>query len=153
MAVESGGREVFFRHYMECSLESLEHMGAHAELLEYADRAIAHYQSKPPAHDVARIDLATVWERRGIALVKMGRPEEARAAFERALHLAGPDHGRLVMAPTLSRWLATGLHVDAARVLVEQQHRKYFIVRSDNVRRDMAIPMPGDQPISPPAGR
>ena len=42
IAVGSGAPEVFFRHYLEATLESLELSEAFDDVLAYCDRAIAH---------------------------------------------------------------------------------------------------------------
>src|SRR5215212_2230092 len=64
MAVSSGAPEVFFRHYMECTLESLERMGSLREVLEYCDRAIAHYAELMPNSEeqraLIRADLVSI---------------------------------------------------------------------------------------------
>jgi tetratricopeptide (TPR) repeat protein len=142
LAVQSGASEVFFRHYLDCILESLEQMEAFAEVLESCDRAVRHYAENPPANPVARLDLATIHQRRGAVLLKAGRPAEARPALEAALALVRESQQALPLARTLLRWVAGGLHVDARRVLAEQQRCGYFTVRPGNVMPDRAIPLP-----------
>lgn len=148
LAVESGASEVFFRHYLECTLESLERMECFAEVLEYCDRALRHYAENPPANPLARLDLATVHQRRGAVLLKAGRPADARPALEAALELVRDAPEALPLARTLLRWLAGGLHVDARRVFAEQQRCGYFAVRSGNVLPARAIPLPGEHPAN-----
>ena len=46
---------------------------------------------------------------------------------------------------TLLRWLKSGLHVDANRVLAEQRRNHYFSVRSDTVDAGRAIQLPDEQ--------
>jgi tetratricopeptide (TPR) repeat protein len=146
MAVEQGAPEVFFRHYMECSLESLELTGAYVEVLEYCDRALAHYAAHPPEHDVARRDLAHVHQRRGVCLFKLGEREAAREALGAALAVGV---GSLPLASALLNWLRSGWHCDAARIVAEQRRHTYFTVRADQVDPTRALDLPAA--LRPPA--
>lgn len=139
IAVEAGDPEVFFRHYLDCVMESLEHMGAYTEVLAYCDRAIALYAERPPPNPLAVLDLATIHLRRGVVLVKAGERDEARAALRRALEVARGGGATLPLAQTLLRWLDAGFQVDARRVLGEQQRAQYFTVRRDAVDPGKAI--------------
>lgn len=145
IAVRSGAPEVFFRHYMECTLESLERMGSYPEVLDYTDRAISHYaaiQAESEAQrSLIRADLVHIHQRRGVVLLKLGRTDEARQALEQARSLARPGL-RCELCDTLLGWIARGFHVDAHRILTEQEARRYFSVRPDTVNRAAAIPLP-----------
>ena len=85
MAVQAGDPEIFFRHYLECVMESLEQMGAHVEVLAYCEKAVAFYGEHPPTNLLEQRDLAHVYERQGAVLLKSGDKEGAAAAFEQAL--------------------------------------------------------------------
>lgn len=148
LAVERGAPEVFFRHYTQCVLESLEHLGNLDEVLAFCERAEAHYRDNPPPHELARLDRASHHERRGVALLKRGRTLEARAAFEAATAEVGG--GRPALAHTLLGWLRRGLQVDARRLRAEQDRHRYFSVRKDAVDASLAIPLPA---ALGPAGR
>lgn len=139
LAVEARDPEVFFRHYLDCVMESLEHMGAYPEVLAYCDRAIALYAERPPPNPLAVLDLATIHLRRGAVLLKAGERDEARAALRSALAVARDGGGTLPLAQTLQRWLEAGFQVDARRVLAEQQRAHYFTVRRDAVDPGKAI--------------
>ncbi|MFN8466280.1 MAG: hypothetical protein U0X20_12055 [Caldilineaceae bacterium] len=145
MAVQAGDPEIFFRHYLECVMESLEQMGAHAEVLAYCEKAIAFYGEHPPANFLEQRDRAHVYERQGSVLLKRGDKEGAAAAFEQALRAAEGSSQALPLAQTLLRWTRSGLHVDANRVLAEQRRTHYFSVRSDTVDASRAIKLPNDQ--------
>ena len=146
MAVSSGAPEVFFRHYMECTLESLERMGSLPEVVAYADRALAHYAGLTPSsaeqRALIRADLMSIHQRRGAVLLKMGRVEESRAALDRAISLAREAGASLPLSQTLLGWIARGFHVEPHRVLMEQDKARYFSVRPDTVDRALAITLP-----------
>lgn len=142
LAVAAKAPEVVFRHYLECSLETLEHLGAHEDVLAYCDRALAHYEEHPPRHELARLDRATIRQRRAAVLLKLQRPGEAREDLEAARDEARRAGGRLALAEALLRWVAGGLHVQPERVLAEQRRHGYFSIREDTVDRSRAVPLP-----------
>lgn len=148
LAVGSGAPEVFFRHYMECTLESLERMGALAEVLAYTDRAIEHHAGLTPTSEeqraLIRADLVYIHQRRGVVLLKSGRVAEARAALEQALQLARAGSIRLDLAELLVGWIARGFHLEPQRILAEQEARRYFGVRRDTVDPGLAIALSGE---------
>ena len=126
LAVSMKAPEVFFRHYLESALESLELMGAFDNVLEYCDRAILHYELNPPAHEVASLDLAWIHQRRGVVLLKSGRRDEARAALAGAVTIAGHIGATLPLARALLGWLTRGLSVSNERIVSEQRRFHYF---------------------------
>ena len=139
LTVEAGGPEIFFRHYLDCVMESLEHMGAYAEVLAYCDKAIALYDERPPPNEMAVLDLATIHLRRGVVLLKSGDKDEARAACERAVAVCRGARLTMPLAQTLLRWLRASFHIDVARVISEQRRARYFTVRPDTVDPSRAI--------------
>jgi tetratricopeptide (TPR) repeat protein len=143
VAVRAREPEVFFRHTLECTLESLELLGAFDEVLAYCDRALEHYRKRPPAHAVATRDLAHVHQRRGVVLLKRGEREAARADLAASVRL---QPGSMPLAATLLRWVSAGLHFDAARIVAEQHRHQAFCVRHDTVAPDRAIPLPAGAP-------
>lgn len=140
LAVQSGAEEVFFRHYTQCTLETLERIGSYAEILEFCERAEAHYEAEPPPNELAELDLATIRQRKGVILAKMGRTDEAKDALRDAL--ATVPASRLPLAERLNRWLQMGLTVDARRLDDEQLRHNYFVIRKDNVDPSRAIRLP-----------
>jgi tetratricopeptide (TPR) repeat protein len=129
VAVHAEAPEVFFRHYLEASLESLELIGAWDDVLEYCDRAIEHYRQHPPPHDVAMIDLASIHQRRGLVLLKRGDISAAREALADAIAVADRAGARLELAARVIEWLRRGLTISPKRVLDEQRGLHYFSVR------------------------
>jgi tetratricopeptide (TPR) repeat protein len=129
LAVSSGAPEIFFRHYLESAMESLELTGELDSVLEYCDRAIAHYAEHPPPHDLARLDLAAIHQRRGVVLLKRGDRDVAVAALGTAVELAEAVGHDLELARRLLSWLRRGLTVTTDRVISEQWRCNYFSVR------------------------
>lgn len=139
IAVAAKDPEIFFRHYLECVMESLEHMGAYDEILAYCDRAIELYTKAPPPNVMATMDLASIHLRRGVVLLKRNEREEAKKSLEASQKTARAAGGEIALASLLLRWVGAGFVVEPARILAEQKRGKYFIVRKETVDADRAI--------------
>ncbi len=142
LAVEAGDPEVFFRHYLECVIESLEQTGSFDEVLEYCDKALELYEKNPPADPVNLRDQASIYQRRGVVHLKRGDKDGARRAFEDALQALAGSGQKLPLASSLLDWLRRGLHVEPARVDAELRRADYFSVREENVDRSRAVLLP-----------
>lgn len=145
MTVQAQEPEIFFRHYLECVMESLEQMGSFAEVLEYCGKAIDFYTQNPPPNPLAQRDFAHIYERQGAVLLKMGEKERAGQAFDQALQVLQGSGQTLPLVQTLARWVKGGFHIEPQRVLAEQRRNHYFCVRSDAVEASRAIKLPDEQ--------
>ncbi len=148
LAVTQGAPEVYFRHYTQCVLEVLEQLESYAEVLEFCDRAERHYEQNPPNNPLARRDLASLRERRGVILLKMEREAEARACLSAAVEIAKQDRFDLPLAQIVLQWMRSGLHIDARRLRTEQERRGYYVVRKGNVSPALAIRLPDQSNVS-----
>ncbi|MCV6585269.1 MAG: hypothetical protein OIF47_07025 [Marinibacterium sp.] len=140
--------EVFFRHYTQCVLESLELSGAHAEVIDFCDRALAHYETLGTLLAIQKRDRAATGERLALNLLKSGDADRARSALESALQDAARDD--LPVARTVLGWLQRGMTPDARRLRDLQAKHAYFTVRNDQVSADTALPLPPDTAHPPP---
>lgn len=145
MTVKEKDPEVFYRHYLECVMESLEHTGAYAEVLAYCNRAIDFYTANPPANPFAFCDLAHIYQRKGIILMKSGQNQDALEPFKKALKAAAKAKQSLPLTTTLLRWLQTGLTVDERRIVSEQERHGYFSVRPGTVDKNIAVKLPDER--------
>ncbi|MCP4687605.1 MAG: tetratricopeptide repeat protein [Desulfobacterales bacterium] len=144
MAVDAGDPEVFFRHYLECVIEALEHMGSYGEILDYCDKAVRFYEDHPPPNPVAWLDLANIHQRKGVILLKTGDNEAAGRVFRKALEIARDAGGALNLSKNLLRWIDGHMHIEPSRVLSEQKRMNYFSVRRDVVDPTRAIKLPNE---------
>ncbi len=151
MAVRQQAPEVVVRHYLECALESLEHMGAYGDVLAYCDRAIEHYRLHPPESALAHFDLASIHQRRGVVLLKQGDRDEAVRALDSACLTTRTVQAGLPLAETLLRWIRAQLTITADRIAAEQVRHHYCSVRPETVRPTRAVPLPGHFPATRPA--
>ena len=153
MAVREQAAPVMIRHYMECALESLEHMGAYDEVMAYCDRAIEHYRDHPPQNSLTQFDLAAVHQRRGVVLLRRGARDRAAQAFDVACTTARLADADVPLARTLLGWIRAQLTISAERLAAEQARYGYCSVRPETVRPARARPLPGHgDHVSAPLG-
>ncbi|MEO1818202.1 hypothetical protein [Pseudomonas sp.] len=143
MAVSSRAPEVFFRHYTQCVMESLELSGELDSVLRYCDEAEAHYaRLDSPLPLVAR-DRAENLQRRGCIQLRQGRLEAALTSLQQAIALVQPPE--LPLARALVGWAARGLSIGERQLRDAQQRHDYFIVRKGLVEPKRAIPLPPER--------
>jgi tetratricopeptide (TPR) repeat protein len=150
LAVSSRAPEVFFRHYTQCVLESLELTGAYNDIIEYCINADAHYATLNLNSTIHRRDHGSILERLGLVYLKAGDIESGRYALERAQAIAG--EGVLPISEEVLKWLERGFSVDTGRILGSQRKHHYFVVRKDQVNNKNAKPistMGNTQPVTP----
>lgn len=148
MAVSAKSPEVFFRHYSQCVMESLEHMGQYAEVIHFCREADAHYRSLQADTALHRKDHGSLLERLGAVLLKQGDAAAARQALEQAAGLA--DAQALPLAHQLLGWLQRGLSCSATQVNQAQRQHHYFVVRAGSVNNALASLAPA-QPVGLPS--
>jgi tetratricopeptide (TPR) repeat protein len=144
LAVEHRHPEIFFRHYLECVIEALEHQRGFSEVLDYCQRALALYAKQPATDDAGRRDLAHIYQRLGVTRLKLGEHAEARVALRKGIEVLRGTGQTLPLAQTLLRWLDQGIHVDERRVSAEQERTRYFSVRKDTVAPERALRLPDE---------
>lgn len=148
MAVSARAPEVFFRHYTQCVLESLELVGDYDEVIAFCHEADAHYAKIETDEPLLAKDHGALLERLGVALLLSERRDEAAEALKRACATAGP--GRLPLADALSGWLARGLSVPLPVLRQAQRRHHYFVVRPETVDRGLARQLPAPAPGADP---
>ncbi|EGW55133.1 peptidyl-prolyl cis-trans isomerase [Candidatus Endoriftia persephonae] len=139
LAVSAKAPEVFFRHYTQCVLESLELTDAYDEIIRFCQDADAHYAKLGLHSSLHRRDHGAVLERLGLVYLKSGNPQAGREALQKACEHAGA--GVLPLSEELLGWLRRGFSIDKARLLRSQQRHHYFVVRPDQVDGRRATPL------------
>jgi hypothetical protein len=152
LAVAAKAPEVFFRHYSQCVLESLEQSGGDADIIAFCEAAEAHYaklnatglDADTPLH---RKDRGSILERQGLAELRSGDTATARTTLASAIALAGK--GVLPLAEQVHGWLARGLAVSPALLRQAQHRHDYFVVRAGTVDAARACQLPAAVGQSP----
>ncbi|TCK08602.1 peptidylprolyl isomerase [Marinobacterium mangrovicola] len=142
LAVSSAAPEVFFRHYCQCVLESLELTGQFGEVIEYCEKADAYYEQIGAQRKLHGRDHASILERLGMIYAKQGEREAAIASLEKARTLAGSE--RLALTEQVYGWLRRGMVPDVARLTAAQRKHQYFTVRAEQVDARRARPLAAD---------
>ncbi len=149
MSVQAGDPEIFFRHYLECVMECLEQTECYEEVLEYCAKAVQFYSENPPDGEIEQWNIAHIYQKEGVILLKSGDPSGATASLKKALAaaeaLGKPTRQTLPLAQNLLRWLQSGLHIDGQRILAEQKRTRYYSVRRDTVTPTRAVKLPNEQ--------
>ncbi len=144
LAVSARAPEVFFRHYSQCVLESLELTGSYQEVLDYCEKADEYYQTlrQEPGNQrqLHARDHGSILERQGLIYAKLGDRKSAFASLEKARQIAGQN--TLGLTEQVIGWLQRGLHPDPARLTDAQRKHQYFSVRPDQVDASRARPLP-----------
>ena len=127
-------------------VESLEHLGAWAEVADLCTRAI---EAAPPAErsEFHRRDRAWLLERRGLARLAAAETGAAEADLRAALELAGPA-GAPLSAEVIG-WLRSRYSIAPARLAEARRRHGAQIVRRDSVDPSRAIPLPTSPPGDP----
>jgi len=146
LVVETGGPEVFHRHYLECSIESLELMGAIEAVIDHCLTVEERHAALDPGDELsarsAAIDRATNAQRLGANLFKAERLDEAAEVLDRSLAGAADNEVALPLAEALLDWLHRGVATDRARIETEQRRHGYFAVTADSLNPSAATPLP-----------
>ncbi len=140
LAVSSKAPEVFFRHYTQCVLESLELTEGYDEILRFCNDAHQHYTRLNLTSSLHRRDHGSILERMGMVQLKKGDTKAGQTTLESAQQLAGK--GVLPVVDEVLGWLQRGFTVDTTRLLQSQRRHNYFIVRADKVDKAKARPLP-----------
>lgn len=140
LAVSSKAPEVFFRHYTQCVMESLELSGSYQEVIRFCEEADTHYRSLELTSGIYRRDHGTILERMGVVLLKAGERDRGRDVLARAVETAGK--GNLPLAEEVLGWITRGYALEPARLYRSQVRHGYFIVRRDRVDPARARPLP-----------
>ncbi len=130
------------RHYADCTVESLERMGALDDAARVCETVIEHYRGHPPAGELQQRDLAAALERLGCLELKRGRPAAARERLGEADDRARRHGGPLPLTAQLLAHLRSGRHVTAAYVAEAQARHGYYCVRRDQVDPGRAVEVP-----------
>lgn len=116
--------EIFFRHYTQCVLESLELSGAFKQVIDYCERADAHYAELESSNFLTRRDQHEMWERWGINLLKSGDTETAIEQLKRSI--AGSGQEKRPISLQLLTWLERYPSLDIHRIETLQRRHDYF---------------------------
>lgn len=139
-AVEQKSPEVFFQHYTQCVMESLELTGAHDEVINYCQKMQDFLNDQLDVNPLVKQNLGSTLEKEGIQWLLKGEADNARPLLEEAQKVAG--RGRLPLTDQLLSYVQRGYRIDKRQIKDLQKRHHYFIVRADRVDKARAIELP-----------
>jgi len=139
MSQQEKDSELFFQHYSQCVMETLELSGAHDQVIEFCENYRAFLQEKE--QDVlVRKHNAFVSERQAIQHILREEQEEAKTLLQDIQKDLGK--GKQPITDELLGWLQRGYKVNREQLTRLQKKHNYFIVRKESVNPKIAMDLP-----------
>lgn len=139
MSQQEKDSELFFQHYSQCVMETLELSGAHDQVIEFCENYRAFLNEKEQ-NVLVRKHNAFVSERQAIQHVLREEQEEAKELLQQVQKDLG--RGRQPITDELLGWLQRGYKVSKDQLAQLQKKHNYFIVRKESVNPKIAMDLP-----------
>jgi tetratricopeptide (TPR) repeat protein len=139
MSVKNSSSDIFFQHYTQCVMESLEYLGHHNEVISYCEKLCEFLKEKDMEETIIRKNYATTREKMGIQYLLKEEKEEAMALLKEATELMDK---KMPLSNTIIGWINRGYNVSEKQIRDAQHKHEYFAVRKDCVNPEMAIDLP-----------
>jgi len=140
MAQNSGASEIFFQHYSQCVMESLELSGSHQEVISYCEKYREFLGEKDQELPLIIKHFASILEKEAIQYLFLNEPEEALELLKAAQEKIG--RGKQKIADALLSWLQKGFQISRSQIIALQKKHEYFIVRAENINNAIAMELP-----------
>ncbi len=132
--------EVFFQHYSQCVMETLEISGAHDEVITYCEKFIDFLAEKNQEELLVKKHLASVLEKLGVQYILKNENQIALPILKQAQSVLGK--GKQPLTDELLNWVQRSYTITKKQVNDAQHKHHYFIVRKDKIRAEYAIELP-----------
>ncbi|MEM6685937.1 MAG: hypothetical protein AAF617_09165 [Bacteroidota bacterium] len=139
MSQQEQDSELFFQHYSQCVMETLELSGAYDQVIEFCVNYRAFLQEKEQ-NVLVRKHNAFVSERQAIQHILKEEQEEAKALLQAIQKDLG--RGKQPITDELLGWLHRGYKVNRNQLTRLQKKHNYFIVRKESVNPKIAMDLP-----------
>lgn len=140
MSVREGSSDVFFQHYTQCVMESLELLGNHDEVISYCEKALDFLYNKNDESDLITKSIAAILEKQAIQHLFKEERDQAVELLKEAQQLVG--RGTQPLTADLLNWVQRGYQISNKQIKEAQKRHNYFVVRKGNVRPEIAIDLP-----------
>lgn len=140
MCTQENAPEIFFQHYTQCVMESLELSGAYDEVIGYCEKTRELLKDKLEVSDFIKKNYAVTLEREAIQYLHKGEKQLAVELFKEVQSVVGK--GAQPLTDELLNWTLRGYAVSKKQIENVQRKRKYFTVRKDNINREIAMELP-----------
>ncbi|QXP73719.1 hypothetical protein H0I31_12140 [Tenacibaculum sp. AHE15PA] len=131
--------ELFFQHYSQCVMESLEQLGSYDEVISFCENYRAFLNDKE-TNVLVKKHNAFVSERQAIQHILKEEQEEAKALLTSVQKEIGK--GKHPITDELLNWILRGYKINKDQVTRLQKKHNYFIVRKESVNPKIAMDLP-----------
>ena len=134
--------DIFFQHYSQCAMESLEKMESYHEVINFCDKCIDFMETKKDLRDqpIFMKYLASLWERKGIQHLFLQENQEGIEAFEEAIATIKPH--KLPLTQELHNWCKRGYTITKQQIESLLKKHQYYSVRKEKVNSQLAVELP-----------
>lgn len=139
MVQQQKDSDIFFQHYSQCTMETLERSGAYDEVISFCERYQDFLNGKPES-DLIKKHKAYIWQRQAIQHLLKGETEAAKTLFTSAQNAIG--RGRQPLTDELLNWVQRGYMVSKNQITRLQEKYNYFVVRDGQVNPALAMKLP-----------
>lgn len=139
MTQNQANGELFFQHYMQCTMEALELMKAYDDVINYCEKFLDLLAAQTQNELIAKY-IAEVEQRMAIQYLLKGDKDEAKPILQKAQKAIGV--GKLKMVDELLNWIIRGYAIAPKQIAELQKKHKYFIVSKENLKPEIAIELP-----------
>lgn len=131
--------ELFFQHYVQCTMEALELSGAYDEVISFCEKFLDLLEEKGNDELILKYK-AEMLQRMAIQFLLKDDKAEAEALFKTAQKIVGT--GKLKLTDELLNWILRRYTLSKKQISDLQKKYNYFIVKKENVRPEIAVELP-----------
>lgn len=140
MCQKEPGADLFFQHYSQCAMETLELSGAYKEVIDFCQKTRQFLEDKQLESVYVKKYRASLFEREAIQHLFLGDKNEATVCFKAVQTLVGSQD--FPLTGQLLNWLQRGYTIGERQIKDAQKTHHYFSVRTDNVNPLIAMQLP-----------
>jgi len=134
------GKDVFFQHYSQCIMETLERSGRYEEVLNYCNKYLTFLDEKEETNDWIDILKAHMLEKSAIQYLLMEDKETALAIFKEVKALSAKQ--KMPITEQLLGWLQRGYTINERQMKELLEKNDYYIVIKDKINPAIAMKLP-----------
>jgi tetratricopeptide (TPR) repeat protein len=138
MTQHQPGGDVFFQHYTQCVMETLELSGANDEVISYCEKFLDFLEEKEEQTAMARAYRNVILEKMAIQYVIKNEKEEALDLLKQI----NTKEVNLPVAKELLNWVSRGYTVSPKQLKDLLKKHLYYIIRSEKINPAIAMELP-----------
>ena len=144
MTVKNQSSDVFFQHYTQCVMESLEILGHHDEVISYCEKFSEFLFEKGLDEPIIAKNYATTVERMAIQYLFKEEDDEAKKLFKKA---SDTMNKKMPLSNVILGWLHRGYSITEKQIRDTQHKHDYFVVRKEHINPGLAVDLPSTNSV------